>query len=87
MTAIHVTEHAVDRYCERVANVPRDVVRARLLAAKRGILCAARFGAQCVLLHGGVRLIIEADDSGVRILTVLGPGQYRRVAREAVSGE
>lgn len=88
MTAIHVTEHAIDRYCERVENVAREVVRARILAAARGIMCASRFGARCVIMGCGVRLIIATDKQVaegtvqmVRVVTVLGPGQWLRVPR------
>jgi hypothetical protein len=82
---IHVTEHAVDRYCEQVENVPREVVRARIIAAARGIHCAVRFGGRCVILGNGARLIISADvDQGVRVVTVLGRGQWVREPRDFV---
>ena len=77
MTAVHVTEHAIDRYCERVENAPRDVVRARILAASRGITCAVAFGASVVILGCGARLVIE----GASVVTVLGPAQKRSRSR------
>jgi hypothetical protein len=84
MIDIHITEHAIDRYCERVENVAREVVRARMLAASRGILCAAAFGARCVILGNGVRLVIVADADGVRVVTALARGQHLRVPIEVM---
>lgn len=54
---IHVTGHAIQRYQERVANVPDDEVRALLSSPK--IVAAAMFGARYVRLPGNHRICIR----------------------------
>lgn len=46
--SVIVTEHAIDRYIERVEHVERDMAREKILSAQRGIDAAARFGATTV---------------------------------------
>ena len=72
LAAVHVTEHAVDRWCERVENAPRDRVRATIEAAAPAIAFAAEHGARVVKMGCGARLILE----GARVVTVLGRGQF-----------
>jgi hypothetical protein len=63
-----ITRHAIERFQERVENVPESIVRARL--STRAFQCAERFGAKYVLLPGGYRAVIERG----RIVTVLDRG-------------
>lgn len=70
---VHVTEHAIDRYCERVANVPRRTARQLMMAAERSIECAAAFGAHTVRLGNGAKLVITGL-ADIRIVTVLQRG-------------
>lgn len=67
---IHVTGHAIQRYRERVANVPDDEVRARLSIP--AVEFAVKFGAPFVRLPTGQRVVIE----GGAIVTVL-PKEHR----------
>lgn len=68
--SVHVTEHAIDRYCERIANVPRDQVRVMILEHGRAIEAASRFGAHTVRLGNGCKLVITGR-SEIRVVTVL----------------
>lgn len=54
---LRVCEHAVARYCERVADVAREEAEARLSSAV--FQCAARFGAQVVRRPGAFRAILN----------------------------
>lgn len=67
---VHVTEHAIDRYCERIANVPREQARAAMLASERAILFAAAFGAHTVRIGCGAKLVLRGLHQ-VRVVTVL----------------
>lgn len=51
-----VSQHAIERYRERVENVPEQIVRERL--STRAFDIAAAFGSKYVLLHGGHRAVI-----------------------------
>jgi hypothetical protein len=62
---IRVTKHAIERYCERVANVTQDAAVAALSGPT--IQKAVQFGARHVILGGGQRVVIEQG----RIITVL----------------
>lgn len=65
MSEPYLTWHAIQRYRERVADVPAaDIWRALDIPAVR---IAIEFGARFVRLAGGQRLVIEED----RIVTVL----------------
>lgn len=65
MTEIYITRHAIQRYRERVADVPAaEVWRALDCPAVR---LAIEFGARFVRLGGGQRLVLEEN----RVLTVL----------------
>lgn len=72
----HITRHAIDRYCERVEAVTRDVAKRRILAASNAIENAIRFGCGIVVLPCRARLIIE-DRS---IVTVRPPEPKRSAA-------
>jgi len=54
---IHITGHAIQRFQERVDNLPDDEVRAIL--SKPSIQAAALFGAPYVRLGTGQRVVIE----------------------------
>lgn len=62
---LHLTRHAIERYQERVENVPEDTVRERLQG--RAFDVAVSIGAKYVRLHGGHLAVIENS----RIVTVL----------------
>lgn len=65
MTALHITEHAIERYQERVANVSE--ADARIALSSPAVTTAADFGAPYVKLGTGQRIVIE----GGRVITVL----------------
>lgn len=82
---VHITNHAVDRYIERVAPVSRAEAARVMLAAERVITCGAAFGARVVRLASGARLIFRgtrpavgedgaATRTHIRVVTVLGRG-------------
>ena len=54
--AIRVTDHAVQRYRERVADLPDDIVRE--LLSGPAVLAAARFGARVVRM-GKARVLLD----------------------------
>lgn len=64
---IHVTEHAINRWCERIGNMPRDDIRAEIMAHQSAIDAAIRFGAACVRLGNGAGLVL-ADGKVVTVL-------------------
>jgi hypothetical protein len=65
MPELYLTRHAIQRYRERVADVPAaEIWRALDCPAVR---TAIAFGARFVRLAGGQRLVIEAN----RVVTVL----------------
>lgn len=67
---IHITNHAIERWQERVENIPGEAVRYRIEQHLPAIVAAARFGAPSVKLGNGVRLILD----GRSVVTVLGRG-------------
>lgn len=73
MTAavIHVTDHAVCRFNERIAPVGDVEARARILEHMPTLEIAADFGAPCVRTGDGVGLVV----SGYAVVTVLSPRQ------------
>jgi hypothetical protein len=62
---LHITHHAVERYQERVANLPDAAVRAAL--ASPAVHTAAAIGAPFVKLATGQRIVLR----GSRVITVL----------------
>lgn len=69
---IHITQHAVQRYQERVANVTDGEARAAILSHEGALVCAARFGAPVVRCGEGFRIVME----GAIVVTVLGQGMH-----------
>ena len=72
---IHVTLHAIQRYQERVANVP--AIEAVQALTSPAIQLAAQFGAQFVRLPTGHRVVLKDHT----IVTVQPPEAYRRQVR------
>ena len=72
---IHVTRHAIDRYQERVANVPEDAARRALSTV--AIRTAADFGAEYVRLGTGHRVVINCGS----VVTVLEPRHRNKSER------
>lgn len=64
---IIITNHAVERYQERVENVPRAEVKRRLTS--RAVAAAVSFGAPVVKLATGHRVVIVEN----RVVTVHPP--------------
>lgn len=62
---VFVTKHAIERYQERVDNVPDEVARAALSAP--AIEAADAFGAKYVRLGGGQLVVLEDH----KVVTVL----------------
>lgn len=56
-----VTDHAIDRYIERVSRVDRDVARDCIASASEVIDIAAEFGCTRVRLGNGARLRLAGD--------------------------
>lgn len=69
---IHLTRHAIARYIERVAPCSEDEARRALSSPI--IVKAAQFGAHCVRLGTGQRIVIH-DHS---VVTVLPADRKRR---------
>lgn len=66
MTTLIITQHAVDRFIERVAAVTQDEARRRLATYEKAVLAAAAFGCRSVKLGCGARLALD----GTKIITV-----------------
>ncbi|HVM38316.1 MAG TPA: hypothetical protein VM265_08020 [Sphingomicrobium sp.] len=62
---IHITEHAIERYIERVAHVDRATAYAAIASAERGVEAAARFGAT-VVRTATAKLVLD----GTTVVTV-----------------
>lgn len=69
--SVHVTEHAIDRYIERVAPVDRDRARSVMQSAEPVIELAVRFGGHVVHLGSGGKLILRGSDR-ISVVTVIG---------------
>jgi len=63
---IHVTEHAIDRYIERIQYCSRDAARATIAQAERAVEHAAAFGASTVKT-AQAKLIL----AGTTVVTVI----------------
>ncbi len=71
MSDVFLTRHAIQRYRERVADVPAaDIWRALDIPAVR---IAIEFGARFVRLSGGQRIVLEQN----RIVTILSSDRCR----------
>lgn len=75
MASIHVTAHAIERYRERVANVPE--AQARAMLASNAVRTAIAFVCEYVRLGTGQRIVIE---NGC-IVTVLPAGHKHKSRR------
>lgn len=69
--SVHVTDHAIERYLERVEHCPWEDARARL---ERATKSAAAFGCRVVKLGCGSRVVLEGD----RVVTVYPRGDRPR---------
>lgn len=77
---IHVTAHAIDRFRERIADLPEETIRAML--STKAIRQAAQFGANWVRIAGGHRICLR----GHTVTTILPPDHFKRmVLREGLS--
>ena len=77
---IHVTAHAIDRFRERIADLPDETIRAMLSSPV--IARAAAFGANWVRIAGGHRICLR----GHTVTTILPPDHSKRmVLREGLS--
>lgn len=66
---VHVTQHAIDRYIERIEpTLSVDQARARIMASEGAIKVAADFGCRCVRTGIGAKSILVGD----RVVTVIG---------------
>jgi hypothetical protein len=63
---IHITNHAVQRFQERVRPCSTGQAREHILSHAKAIEAAAAFGCEVVRCAGGERLVL----SGTRVLTV-----------------
>jgi N-acetylmuramic acid 6-phosphate (MurNAc-6-P) etherase len=86
---VHVTQHAIDRYIERVAPVAREEAYAAMACADAAIERARSFGANVVRIAGGAGLVITGTQD-IRIVTVLGPGMiagghYAKLSHRPIS--
>lgn len=83
MTAatIHITDHAAQRYAERVGGTTADA-RQAILASTKAIEAAADFGAPTLILGNGARLVLD----GRTVITVLPKwdGRPRSIQREGL---
>lgn len=69
---IEITAHAYQRYRERIADLPRAIIRTRLDCP--AVRKAAVFGAQFVRLPSGHRIVIKDH----AIVTILPADHFRR---------
>ena len=65
----HLTGHAIERYQERVENIPAEEIRAKL--SSNGIRAAIAFGVRIIRLGCGAQLVIEQG----KVVTVLAAHQ------------
>lgn len=71
---LYVTDHAIQRYCERVAEVSANAAICAL--SNPVIRKAAAFGARYVILSGGQRVVLQNG----RVVTVLPKGWSKACA-------
>lgn len=82
--ALKVCEHAVERYCERVAKVSVDEAIAALSGPT--FCCAASFGAQVVRKPGRFRAVLQFSPIGATVVTVLPDENYPAQLRPVRDG-
>jgi len=68
--SVHITDHAVARYRERIAPVSEQDARRVMEAAERAIEVATAFGAHTVRLGNGAKLVLRGVGR-IRVVTVL----------------
>lgn len=68
--AMYISQHAIERYRERVADLPDDVIRAALNS--KVIRLASSIGAPFVKLPGGQRIVVQ----NAAVVTVL-PSEHK----------
>ncbi|ABD27143.1 hypothetical protein Saro_2707 [Novosphingobium aromaticivorans DSM 12444] len=66
---LHVSNHAVDRFIERIESLPREEVVARL--SGRAFRAAVRVGARIVRFPGRGRAVIAYNHGCAVVVTVL----------------
>jgi hypothetical protein len=81
---VHITNHAIDRFIERVAPVSRAEAARIMLAAERAIETAAAFGGRIVRLPSGARLICRGKPQ-IRVVTVLERGHLEGGCHEKLA--
>jgi hypothetical protein len=73
--SIHITDHAIARYQERVEPaLNHGEAHAAILSHSKAIDAAVEFGAGTVILGCGARLVL----CGCRVVTVLGRHEHVR---------
>jgi hypothetical protein len=78
MTPVVVTQHAIQRYRERIdASLSDDRVREIILASRAAIEFAANFRCATVRISTGAKLVL----CGTTVVTVLGRRQFAPPAR------
>ena len=81
MPDLHVSQHAIDRFRERVANLPDQAIVDAL--STPAIQLAAALGAECyVRLPSGQRIAVKDRT----VVTVLPAEQYQRQVRRQGTG-
>ena len=73
---VHVTQHALLRYIERVERVTLAEARARIMSSEKAIIAAADFGCSHVLLPCRAKLAL----CGLHVVSVYAP-EAKRSAR------
>lgn len=81
--SVHVTEHAIDRYLERVAPVGREQARSIIQSAEPAFEFATRFGAHVVHLRCGGKAVLRRRDR-IHVVTVIGNRQIDREIFQAL---
>lgn len=66
---IHVTDHALRRFQERIRPVSKEEAREAILSHITALNIALAFGAPCVRCGDGMRIVLK----GEAVTTVFGP--------------
>lgn len=72
---IRVSEHAVDRYIERIEMVDRETARRTIAAAERGIDAAVDFGSHLVRTPKA-KLVLDVEPDGTPVVVTVFPRQW-----------
>lgn len=76
MRKLIASKHAIERYQERVADLPAATIRAILTAPS--VQVAAMFGAKFVRIASGHRLVLGNDGYGPIVVTILPAEHFRK---------